>query len=121
MSGSGWTFLTNHAHVLLSVSRNPDRRVEEIAGDVGITTRAALLILHDLEESGYLRRSKIGRRTHYTVDALRPLRHPSSAGHTVAELLAIFGAASWRRADTLHITQTSAPAGGADRPRDGSP
>lgn len=85
-----WRFLTNHAHVLLVVAADPAARVEDIAARVGISTRAALTILRDLEEGGYLQRERAGRRTHYTLNAARPFRHPSIAHHDVAELLAIF-------------------------------
>ena len=86
-----WTFLTNHGHVLLAVAGDPDIRVADLAAQVGITTRAALLILHDLEEAGYVRRERVGRRTHYTVERHRPFRHPSIAGHEVGELLTVLG------------------------------
>lgn len=85
-----WTFLTNHAHVLLAVARAPDARVHEIAARVGITPRSTLLILQDLEDAGYLHRTRLGRRNHYTLHPNRPLRHPASAGHDVDELLTIF-------------------------------
>ena len=85
-----WTFLTTHAHVLLAVAADPDARVEEIAGRVGISSRAVLAILRDLEEAGYVTRSRRGRRTHYDVRPHRPFRHPSTAHHEVDELLAIF-------------------------------
>ena len=51
-----WTFLTNHAHVLLSISRDPDIRIRDLAERVGITERAAQRILTDLVEQGYLER-----------------------------------------------------------------
>jgi hypothetical protein len=85
-----WTFLTNHGHVLLAVAADPDVRVEEIAAQVGITTRATLGILRDLEDAGYLVRTRRGRRTHYELQPHRPFRHPSTAGHEVDELLAVF-------------------------------
>jgi predicted ArsR family transcriptional regulator len=85
-----WTFLTNHAHVLLAVAADPDVRVNDIATAVGITPRAALLILRDLEEAGYLTRTRTGRRTHYEVRRHQPFRHPATASHDVDELLAIF-------------------------------
>lgn len=85
-----WTFLTNHAHVLLAVARDPDIRVHDIAGAAGITDRAALLILQDLEDAGYVRRERVGRRNHYTLEPGRPFRHPAHATHGVDELLAIF-------------------------------
>ncbi|MDQ3416252.1 MAG: winged helix-turn-helix domain-containing protein [Actinomycetota bacterium] len=86
----GWTFLTHHGHVLVAVADQPDLRVTDIAERVGISTRAALTILKDLETAGYLRRSKVGRRTHYGVRRHRPFRHPLNAGHDVDQLLAIF-------------------------------
>lgn len=88
----GWTFLTNHGHVLLAVAARPDIRVVELADAVGITPRATLQILRDLEEAGYVARERRGRRTHYTVQAHRPFRHPRTRGHEVDELLAIFAA-----------------------------
>ena len=85
-----WTFLTNHAHVLLAVARAPDARVHDVAATVGVSTRAALTILGDLEDAGYLRRERVGRRNHYTLERGRPFRHPTTADHRIDELLAIF-------------------------------
>ena len=83
-----WTFLTNHAHVLIAVSRDPELRQREIAQLVGITEGAVQRILHELEDEGFLRRERIGRRNRYFVDADRPLRHPLEHDRTIAELLA---------------------------------
>lgn len=88
---TSWTFLTNHAHVLLAVARRPDARVVEIAAEVGVSTRAALSILRDLEEEGYLTRTREGRRTHYEIRPHQPFRHPSTARHEVDGLLALLG------------------------------
>lgn len=85
-----WTLLTSHGHVLLAVAAAPDARVADIAAAVGITPRATLMILRDLEEAGYVQRTRVGRRTHYTVDPATPFRHPAIASHRVGELLAIF-------------------------------
>lgn len=87
---STWTFLTNHGHVLLAVATSPDQRVSDIAAAVGITTRATLTILGDLEDAGYLSRTRVGRRTHYTLDPRRHFRHHLAGGHEIGELLAIF-------------------------------
>lgn len=76
--------------MLLAVAIDPDIRVQELARIVGITTRAALLILRDLEGAGYIHRERVGRRTHYTVHRHRPFRHPATAEHTVEELIAVF-------------------------------
>jgi hypothetical protein len=85
-----WTFLTNHGHVLLSVARDPDIRVTDLAGRVGITTRAALQILKDLESAGYLQRARVGRRTHYTIRPHQHFRHPATAAQEVDGLIRLF-------------------------------
>jgi DNA-binding transcriptional ArsR family regulator len=85
-----WTFLTNHGHVLLAVAADPDARVADLAARVGVTQRSALSILRDLEDGGYLTRSRRGRRTHYELRPHQHFRHPSTAAHQVDELLAIF-------------------------------
>jgi DNA-binding Lrp family transcriptional regulator len=85
-----WTFLTNHGHVLLTVAADPDARVEEVAARVRISPRAVLGILRDLEDAGYLTRTRRGRRTHYEVVPHRPFRHPSEADREVDELIAVF-------------------------------
>lgn len=82
-----WTFLTNHAHVLRAIASDPDIRVRDLGDRVGITERAALRILADLEEGGYLGRERVGRRTHYRLCVDRPMRHPMEASLSVASLL----------------------------------
>jgi hypothetical protein len=90
-SGAGgrpdWTFLSNHAHVLLCIAREPEARLRDVAVRVGITERAVLRIVADLEEGGYLSRSREGRRNHYEVHAHRGLRHPVAAHCEVGALL----------------------------------
>lgn len=83
----GWTFLTNHAHVLIAISRDPELRQRDISRLVGITEGAVQRILHELEEAGFLVRERVGRRNRYHVDADRPLRHPLERDHAVAEIL----------------------------------
>jgi predicted ArsR family transcriptional regulator len=75
----GWTFLTNHAHVLLVVRRDPHVRLRDIAAAVGVTERAVQLILGDLEQAGYLRRSRVAGATSTTCSAGRCATR-SSAG-----------------------------------------
>lgn len=82
-----WTFLTNHAHVLLCVAEEPDARVRDIADTVGVTERAAQRILTELEEAGYLTRTKDGRRNRYTLNPGMRMRHPMDQEHHVGELV----------------------------------
>ena len=84
---SKWTFLTNHAVVLLQVWQNPDLTVREIAEHARITERAVHRILADLNGTGYLLRRRVGRRSHYSVSPDRPLRHPPMAHLEVERLL----------------------------------
>lgn len=84
-----WTFLTNHAHVLLCVASEPQIRIRDLADRVGITERAVQRIIFDLEEAGYLAHEREGRRNIYRVKPSLPLRHPQERGNKVAALLAL--------------------------------
>lgn len=84
-----WTFLTNHAHVLLCIARDPGVRLTEVARLVGITERAAQRIVNDLVGGGYVGRTRIGRRNVYRVHPTRPLRHPLEGHRDVGALLAL--------------------------------
>jgi DNA-binding MarR family transcriptional regulator len=77
-----WVFLSNHAHVLLCIARDPDSRTRDIAEQVGITERAAQRIVYDLIAEGYLKRTKNGRRNHYDINRQGHLR--SAAFHDLA-------------------------------------
>lgn len=76
IDGPGWTFPTNHSHVLLCIAENADIRLRDVADKVGITERAVQRIVAELEEGGYVTHEKVGRRNHYEVHAQLPLRHP---------------------------------------------
>jgi Mn-dependent DtxR family transcriptional regulator len=84
-----WTFLTNHAHVLLSIAADPQVRIRDLAERVGITERAVQRIIADLEEDGYLEHEREGRRNVYRVREGMPLRHPLERHRKVAVLLEI--------------------------------
>ena len=85
-----WTFLSNHGRVLLTLAEDPDVRLRDIAHSVGITERAAQMIVADLESAGYVTKQRVGRRNHYLVHPRKRFRHPHEAGHQVGELLSIF-------------------------------
>jgi DNA-binding MarR family transcriptional regulator len=82
-----WTFLTNHAHVLIALHAEPDLVLREVANRVGITERAVQRIVQDLEEEGFLRRERIGRKNHYQVLTDKALRHPIEAHRQIGDLL----------------------------------
>src|SRR5215472_9814214 len=85
-SGS-WTMLTGHGHVLVEIARNPDARMRDISAAAGITERTAQAIVADLEADGYITRTRIGRRTRYTVNRDSLFRHPAQEGHRVGPFL----------------------------------
>ena len=81
-----WTFLTNHAHVLVCIAQDPNIRIADIARLVGIGERAAHRIVHDLIEADYVRATRVGRRNAYEVCLDRPMRHPLESNHRLAEV-----------------------------------
>lgn len=83
-----WTFLTNHARVLISISQNPSIRVRDIVS--GITERSTQRIVADLEAAGYLSHEKIGRRNHYSISRNEALRHPHGRSVQIGMLLELF-------------------------------
>jgi DeoR/GlpR family transcriptional regulator of sugar metabolism len=107
-----WTFLTNHAHVLLCLARSPKLRLREVAVLVGVTERAVQRIIADLEVAGYLTRRRAGRQNQYEIAQDRPLRHAVEAHQTVRALIAM-GAPAARRprsVNKLPAAATTTPA-----------
>jgi DNA-binding MarR family transcriptional regulator len=82
-----WTFLTNHAQVLLCLAETPDIRLRDVAERVGITERAAQRILSELVDAGYVKTERVGRRNQYTVDRRHAMRHSAQLGHEIGALL----------------------------------
>ncbi|MBW2713989.1 MAG: winged helix-turn-helix transcriptional regulator [Deltaproteobacteria bacterium] len=85
-----WTFLTNHAHVLVCIAQEPEMRIRDIASRVGITERAVQRIIAVLEEESYIQKIRNGRRNLYRVQRNLPLRHPIEQHRDVSELLGLF-------------------------------
>lgn len=88
-AAGGWTFLSNYGHIIICLARDPEIRMRDIASAVGITERAVIRIVTQLEEEGYVRKERIGRRNRYTVVADKPLRHPLEAHHSIKGILAL--------------------------------
>lgn len=82
-----WTFLTNHAQVLLCLAETPDIRLRDVAERVGITERATQRILAELVDAGYVTSERIGRRNRYTVDRQHAMRHSAQFGYEIGALL----------------------------------
>ena len=85
---ASWTFLTNHSHILICLAADDSLRVRDLAEKVGITERAVLKILSELEAGGVLEREREGRRNRYRVQHGTKLRHDLEAHRTVGDLVA---------------------------------
>ena len=85
---ASWSFLTNHARVLLCIARDPGARLRDIAASLGITERSAYGIVTDLAAAGYVVKQKDGRRNRYQVQAHLPLPEPASQEPAIGDLLA---------------------------------
>ena len=86
-----WTFLTNHARVLLCVAHDPGVRLRDIAASLDITERSAFGIITDLIEAGYVVKEKDGRRNRYRIQTHLPLPERTGRERTVGEVLALLG------------------------------
>ena len=84
-----WTFLTNHAQVLVCIAQDPGVRLRDIGERIGITERAAHRIVTELADAGYITRQRAGRRNYYSINTAFPLPDPVARERNVGELLAI--------------------------------
>ena len=84
-----WSFLTNHARVLLRIAQDPGARLRDIAASVGITERSAYGIVTDLTAAGYVVKHKDGRRNRYQIQAHLPLPEPASQEPAIGDVLAV--------------------------------
>jgi hypothetical protein len=87
-----WSFLTNHARVLLCIARDPGVRLRELAASLDMTERSAHGIVTDLAAAGYVIKLRDGRRNRYQVQESVPVPGPGGREPAVGELLALFGA-----------------------------
>ena len=88
-SGHRWTFLSNHAHVLICLAKEPDMRLRDVAASIGITERSVQNLVSDLEAEGLLVRHREGRRNSYELHLDHPLRHPIEKHRNVEDLVAL--------------------------------
>jgi predicted transcriptional regulator len=84
-----WSFLTNHARVLVCIAHDPGVRLRDIAAAVGITERSAYGIVTDLTTDGYVVKDKDGRRNRYQIQPHLPLRNDIGRERTIGEVLAL--------------------------------
>ncbi|MFH8421566.1 helix-turn-helix transcriptional regulator [Streptomyces sp. NPDC018038] len=90
---SSWTFLTNHARVLVVIARDPDVRLRDVAAACGVTERTVQAIVADLEAAGYLTHAREGRRNRYRLAPGKRFRHPLEGDYEITGLLDLLKAA----------------------------
>ena len=88
-----WSFLTNHARVLLCIAHDPGVRLRDIAARVGVTERTAYGIVSDLTQAGYVVKQKDGRRNRYQIQVHLPLPETDNRERTIGEILALLASA----------------------------
>lgn len=86
---SSWTLFSNHGHVLVCLSRDPEARLRDVAADVGITERAVQKIVRDLQDGDMISIKKIGRRNSYRINKKQTLRHELEASCKLRDLLKV--------------------------------
>ena len=84
-----WSFLTNHARVLLCIARDPGVRLRDLSARLGITERSAHAIVADLTAAGYVVKHKNGRRNRYQIQVHLPLPEPASQEPAIGDVLAL--------------------------------
>jgi hypothetical protein len=89
-----WTFLTNHAQVLICIAEEPGMRMRDVSERIGITERATHRIITELADAGYITRNRTGRRNTYLVHTDLPLPDALGRNQRVGDLLAILGSPS---------------------------
>jgi hypothetical protein len=86
---SNWTIFSNHGHVLVCLTRDPEARLRDVAADVGITERAVQKIVRDLQDGDMISVTKNGRRNCYSIHKKQPLRHPLEADCKIKDLIRV--------------------------------
>ena len=118
---TAWSFLTNHAGVLLCIAQDPGARLRDIGEAVGITERAAHRIVGELTDAGYVSRRRVGRRNRYTIQAQLPIPDPLARGQRVGDLIAVLAGpdapGGARRRPSKAPGTSSRPASGGTSPR----
>jgi len=84
-----WKFLSNHGAVLVLVATEPLISATEIGSRLGITERPVRRIISELEDEGYIYRTREGRRNRYSVNSNLPIPGPVTRDIAVGNLLRV--------------------------------
>jgi hypothetical protein len=109
-----WNVFSNHGHVLLFLARHPDARLRDVAANVGITERAVQKIVRDMQDSGVVRVTRVGRRNRYAIDGQAPLQHALEEHRSVGQLIDLIAGAE----KTVEADEARSPDGQVGGSRD---
>jgi hypothetical protein len=84
-----WSFLTNHARVLVCIANDPGLRLRDIAARLDITERSVHGIITDLTAAGYVVKQRDGRRNRYQIQPHLPLPEPWTREPAIGEILTV--------------------------------
>ncbi len=82
-----WNFLSNYGLVLTHLFQNPEATLREIARGTDLTERAVYQIVRDLEEGGFIQKTKVGRRNTYKVYESVLLSFPVYQDLNIAQMI----------------------------------
>lgn len=87
----GWTLLSHHAHFLIAIDHDPGYTIDQLAQILGLTSRSVVGLINDLVEVGYISKTRDGRHNHYEIKRDSMLRHSTSEGKTVGQMISVLG------------------------------
>ena len=82
-----WNFLSNYGLVLTHLFQNPEATLREIARGTDLTERAVYQIVRDLQEGGFIEKTKVGRRNTYKVYESALFSFPVYQGLNIAQMI----------------------------------
>jgi hypothetical protein len=92
-----------------AIPQDPGIRLREIGESVGITERAAHRIVTELAASGYISRTRDGRRSHYKIQSNMPLPDSLARGKRVSHLLTVLATQPQSRSSMQKSVASRAP------------
>lgn len=82
-----WTFLSNYAHVLICLHKNPDILLREVTVKSALQKELSKQLLEIWQNQKFLEKVKSQQEIIPTINRDQKLRHPLESHHSINELL----------------------------------